>query len=136
MDPRDVECDARPLLWCLHRHFLVGSLARAWRTMTSVGSLGSVPAGNGTTSARAGSITPSQPLSHSQPIAASSPPPSVHPLSSASIAGPASQSLWSTRLMDLLNLVRHEFDVIGNDAVHFKSQRDELEHRSTLLPLL
>ncbi|PKI85651.1 general transcription repressor [Malassezia vespertilionis] len=31
--------------------------------------------------------------------------------------------------MDLLSLVRHEFDVIGNDAVHFKTQRDEMEHR-------
>ncbi|KOS15602.1 tup1-general transcription repressor [Malassezia pachydermatis] len=57
------------------------------------------------------------------------PPPGAHPLSAGGVAPPASQAMWSARLMDLLNLVRHEFEVIGNDAVHFKSQRDELENR-------
>ena len=95
--------------------------------MVSVGSLGTVAAGSAPTSARASS---SQSMAHAQPMAASPPPASVHPLSSAaSMPPPPSQALWSTRLVDLLNLVRHEFDVIGNDAMHFKSQRVELEHR-------
>ena len=95
--------------------------------MVSVGSLGTVAAGSAPTSARASS---SQSMAHAQPMAASPPPTSVHPLSSAaSMPPPPSQALWSTRLVDLLNLVRHEFDVIGNDAMHFKSQRVELEHR-------
>ena len=60
-----------------------------------------------------------------------SPPTAAHPMSAAGVtAAPPSQAIWSTRLMDLLSLVRHEFDIIGSDAVHFKSQRDELEHRS------
>lgn len=95
--------------------------------MVSVGSLGTVAAGSATTSTCASS---SQPMAHAQPMAPSPPPTSVHPLSSAaSMPPPPSQALWSTRLVDLLNLVRHEFDVIGNDAMHFKSQRVELEHR-------
>ena len=97
------------------------------KSMVSVGSLGTVAAGSAPTSARASS---SQSMAHAQPMAASPPPASVHPLSSAaSMPPPPSQALWSTRLVDLLNLVRHEFDVIGNDAMHFKSQRVELEHR-------
>lgn len=63
------------------------------------------------------------------------PPPGALPMAAGGVPPPASQALWSARLVDLLNLVRHEFDVIGNDAVHFKSQRDELEHRSTWLLL-
>lgn len=70
---------------------------------------------------------------HGQPLPAS-PPPGAIPLNGAGVAPPTSQAIWSARLVDLLNLVRHEFDVIGNDAVHFKSQRDELEHRSTYIP--
>lgn len=65
-------------------------------------------------------------------------PPGVGPHSVASpptvAAGvaPVSQ-VWSTRLLDLLDLVRHEFEVIGNDAVHFKGQRDDMEHRGAFL---
>lgn len=77
-----------------------------------------------------GSIAASQPLPppHGPPHPAS-PPPGAHPLAAGAVAPGGGQSIWSTRLLDLLNLVRHEFDVIGNDAVHFKSQRDEMEHR-------
>ncbi|WFD32340.1 general transcription repressor [Malassezia sp. CBS 17886] len=75
-------------------------------------------------------MAPSQSLQpHVPPHTAASPPP-THPLAGAPAGPPAgSQSIWSSRLLDLLNLVRHEFDVVGNDAVHFKAQRDELEHR-------
>lgn len=95
--------------------------------------LGSVPTGSNSASGRPGSMPPSQPLSsHPPPMPTSPPPPpGAHPLSAGGVAPPASQAMWSARLMDLLNLVRHEFEVIGNDAVHFKSQRDELENRST-----
>ena len=105
--------------------------------MASVGSLGAVPAGSASSTARADTFAPSQTMAHAQPLGTSSPPPGMHPLNSAAgMPPPGSQTLWSTRLVDLLNLVRHEFDVIGNDAVHFKSQRDELEHRSTLTSFL
>lgn len=98
--------------------------------MASVNPLAGVPPGSGATMGRPGSITPSQPLPpHGAPHSAS-PPPGTHPLAAGAVAPGAGQSIWSTRLLDLLNLVRHEFDVIGNDAVHFKTQRDEMEHRS------
>ncbi|WFD18804.1 general transcription repressor [Malassezia caprae] len=100
--------------------------------MASVNSLATVPAAAAaaaSSSARPGSIPPSHTIpAHAQPIPASPPPPGAIPLNGA-VAPPGSQAIWSARLVDLLNLVRHEFDVIGNDAVHFKSQRDELEHR-------
>ncbi|KAJ1023951.1 hypothetical protein NDA13_004783 [Ustilago tritici] len=37
----------------------------------------------------------------------------------------------SARLADLLDFVRHEFDLLGNDTAQFKAQRDEMEHRVT-----
>ncbi|EST04978.1 WD40 repeat [Kalmanozyma brasiliensis GHG001] len=37
----------------------------------------------------------------------------------------------SARLADLLDFVRHEFDLLGNDTANFKAQRDDLEHRVT-----
>lgn len=101
--------------------------------MASSSSLGAVPPSSGSAAGHQGPIAPAQPLAHHAPPHTASPPPPAHPLGAAGGVAPAvSQSLWSTRLLDLLDLVRHEFDVIGNDAVHFKTQRDEMEHRSTL----
>lgn len=141
VDPRDASASSRTPKGCVHSllngHIPCRHTDLTYFFMASVGSLGGVPAGSASSSARTESLKPSQPMAHSQPIGTSSPPPVVHPLNSAAgMPPPGSQTLWSARLMDLLNLVRHEFDVIGNDAVHFKSQRDELEHRSTLTVLL
>ncbi|CEH14733.1 WD40 repeat-containing protein [Ceraceosorus bombacis] len=50
----------------------------------------------------------------------------------AATGGPpaaAPPSASTARLNDLLDFVKHEFEVIGNDATQFKNQRDEFEHR-------
>ena len=101
--------------------------------MASVNPLAGVPPGGSAAMGRPESMTPSQPLPSHGPPHSTSPPPGAHPIAGA-VAPGAGQAIWSARLLDLLNLVRHEFDVIGNDAVHFKSQRDEMEHRSMLFP--
>ncbi|WFC98884.1 general transcription repressor [Malassezia yamatoensis] len=97
--------------------------------MASVNPLAGVASGTTSSLGRTGSLTPSQPLPTHAAAHPTSPSTASHPLGSSAVAPGASHSIWSNRLMDLLNMVRHEFDVIGNDAVHFKSQRDEMEHR-------
>jgi glucose repression regulatory protein TUP1 len=42
----------------------------------------------------------------------------------------AAPSASAARLADLLDFVRQEFDLVGNDAATLKVQRDEFEHRS------
>ena len=49
---------------------------------------------------------------------------------SAAPAPAAPPSASTARLNDLLDFVKHEFDVIGSDASQLKGQRDEFEHRS------
>lgn len=44
--------------------------------------------------------------------------------------GAAPPSASAARLADLLDFVRQEFDLVGNDAATLKGQRDEFEHRS------
>lgn len=44
--------------------------------------------------------------------------------------GAAPSSASAARLADLLDFVRQEFDLVGNDAATLKAQRDEFDHRS------
>lgn len=44
--------------------------------------------------------------------------------------GATPSSASAARLADLLDFVRQEFDLVGNDATTLKVQRDEFEHRS------
>lgn len=46
--------------------------------------------------------------------------------------GAAPSSASAARLADLLDFVRQEFDLVGNDAATLKVQRDEFEHRSEI----
>lgn len=48
----------------------------------------------------------------------------------AAAVQPAPPQASSARLADLLDFVKHEFDVIGSDANQLKGQRDDFEHRS------
>ncbi|ETS59978.1 hypothetical protein PaG_05966 [Moesziomyces aphidis] len=66
---------------------------------------------------------PSGPAPTGPPGAAAGPPGGAPP------AGAPHTS--SARLADLLDFVRHEFDLLGNDTAQFKAQRDEMEHRVT-----
>jgi glucose repression regulatory protein TUP1 len=52
----------------------------------------------------------------------------------SSVAAPPSAS--AARLADLLDFVRQEFDLVGNDAATLKVQRDEFDHRSERESLL
>lgn len=63
------------------------------------------------------------------PAPAGPPGASAGPPGSAPPAGAPHTS--SARLADLLDFVRHEFDLLGNDTAQFKAQRDEMEHRVT-----
>ncbi|KDN45299.1 WD40 repeat-like protein [Tilletiaria anomala UBC 951] len=58
-----------------------------------------------------------------------------HPAHAAAAAAAAHQAqaqaavaASSARLADLLEFVKHEFDLLGNDAAQLKGQRDEFEH--------
>jgi glucose repression regulatory protein TUP1 len=44
--------------------------------------------------------------------------------------GASSSSASAARLADLLDFIRQEFDLVGNDAATLKAQRDEFDHRS------
>lgn len=110
--------------------------SQAWSdgyVMASSNSLGVAPPSAGTAPAHQGGAVPAQTIAQQQAAAHAASPqpgPTAHAIAGPASAAPVSQSIWSTRLLDLLDLVRHEFDVIGGDAMHFRSQRDEMEHRS------
>lgn len=53
--------------------------------------------------------------------------PAVGPTGSG--AGSAASSASAARLADLLDFVRHEFDLISGETATLKGQRDEFEHR-------
>lgn len=54
---------------------------------------------------------------------------SAGPGGAAGAGAAATSSASAARLADLLDFVRHEFDLVGNDAATLKNQRDDLEHR-------
>ncbi|CAO1629327.1 unnamed protein product [Parajaminaea phylloscopi] len=47
----------------------------------------------------------------------------------AAPVAPAGAAVSAARLNDLLEFVKHEFDLVSGDAQQFKGQRDEFEHR-------
>ncbi|PWN51757.1 WD40 repeat-like protein [Violaceomyces palustris] len=70
------------------------------------------------------------------PPSSSAPPgpptgPASGPSAATAAAVAAAQNASQARLADLLDFVKHEFDLLGNDAAQFKVQRDEMEHRIT-----
>lgn len=51
----------------------------------------------------------------------------------AAPVAPAGAAVSTARLNDLLDFVKHEFDMVSADAQQLKGQRDEFEHRSEYL---
>ena len=69
---------------------------------------------------------PNAPASNGNPLQA---PGGQAPGPGGAGAGPSATSASVARLADLLDFVRHEFDLIGGEATALKSQRDDLEHQ-------
>lgn len=60
----------------------------------------------------------------------SGPPGGPGPGNGPSSVGAAPPTASAARLADLLDFIRQEFDLVGNDAATLKVQRDEFDHRS------